>query len=62
MKAYEYARLGLENLAMVERPVPVPAPHEVVVKIHAVSLNYRDLLPRLGTLQSATPSPGRSLL
>src|SRR6476646_10715185 len=44
MKAYEYARLGLEHLALVERPVPTPAPHEVVVKIHAVSLNYRDLL------------------
>ncbi len=44
MKAYEYSKLGLENLAIVERPVPKPKSHEVVVKFHAASLNFRDLL------------------
>ena len=44
MKSYEYAKLGLENLALVERPLPRPAAHEVVVKLHAASLNYRELL------------------
>ena len=44
MRTYEYPNLGLENLALVERPLPRPAAHEVVVKFHAASLNYRDLL------------------
>ena len=44
MKTYEYSKLGLENLKLVERPMPKPAAHEVVVKFHAASLNYRELL------------------
>jgi NADPH:quinone reductase-like Zn-dependent oxidoreductase len=44
MKAYEYPKLGLENLTLVERDVPKPGPKEVVVQFHAASLNYRDLL------------------
>lgn len=44
MKAYEYRRFGLDNLALVERDEPRAAAHEVAVKFHAVSLNYRDLL------------------
>ena len=44
MKTYQYPRLGLENLALVECDEPKPAPREVVVKFHAASLNYRDLL------------------
>lgn len=42
MRTYEYSKLGLENLALVERPMPRPAAREVVVKFHAASLNYRD--------------------
>jgi NADPH:quinone reductase-like Zn-dependent oxidoreductase len=34
----------LENLALVEREEPRAAADEVVVKFHAASLNYRDLL------------------
>jgi len=49
MQTYEYARLGLENLALVERPVPAPGPGEVQVRFHAASLNYRDLLFGLGS-------------
>jgi len=56
MKAYEIQEFGLENLALVERDVPEPQEREVLVKFHAASLNYRDLLmvkgfynPRLKT-------------
>lgn len=35
---------GLENLKVVERPDPVPGHGEVLVRMKAVSLNYRDLL------------------
>jgi NADPH:quinone reductase-like Zn-dependent oxidoreductase len=35
---------GLDNLTIDEIPEPHPGSGEVLVKIHAVSLNYRDLL------------------
>jgi NADPH:quinone reductase-like Zn-dependent oxidoreductase len=44
MKTYEYSKLGLENLTLVERTVPRPAASEVVVRFHAASLNFRELL------------------
>lgn len=48
MKAYQYPKLGLENLTLAERPLPQPAAGEVVVKFHAASLNYRELLVAWG--------------
>jgi NADPH:quinone reductase-like Zn-dependent oxidoreductase len=44
MKAYEIQQFGLENLALVERETPKPAANEVLVKFHAASVNYRDLM------------------
>lgn len=44
MKVYEFPQLGLENLKLVDRPEPQAGPHQVVVKLHAASLNYRELL------------------
>ena len=44
MKAFEIQQFGIENLALVERDTPAPRPSEVLVKFHAASLNYRDLL------------------
>ena len=35
---------GLENLSLVERPIPEIDAHQVLVRIRAASLNYRDLL------------------
>ncbi len=35
---------GLENLTIQEKPTPVPQSDEILVKMKAVSLNYRDLL------------------
>src|SRR3954447_10132592 len=35
---------GLENLAQVERPDPKPGPGQVLLKMKAWSLNYRDLM------------------
>jgi NADPH:quinone reductase-like Zn-dependent oxidoreductase len=45
MKAYElHPEEGFDALTIVDRPEPgPPAAHEVVVRIRAVSLNYRDL-------------------
>ncbi|HXH69669.1 MAG TPA: NAD(P)-dependent alcohol dehydrogenase [Pyrinomonadaceae bacterium] len=44
MKAYEINEFGIENLASVEREKPEPQANEVLVKFHAASLNYRDLM------------------
>ena len=35
---------GLDNLALVERPDPRPGPGEILVRLRAASLNFRDLL------------------
>src|SRR3954452_712294 len=35
---------GIDNLAVAERPEPKPGFGQVVLKMRAVSLNYRDLL------------------
>jgi NADPH:quinone reductase-like Zn-dependent oxidoreductase len=35
---------GLENVAVVERPEPAPDAGQVLVRLRAASLNYRDLL------------------
>lgn len=34
---------GLDNLKLEERDVPKPGPHQILVKMKAASLNYRDL-------------------
>lgn len=45
MKAYEIAKgcTGLDGLSMVEREQGEPSPSQVLVRVHASSLNYRDL-------------------
>ncbi len=48
MKAYEIQRFGLDGLAVVDRPIPEPSPSQIVVKMHAWSLNYRDLMTVTG--------------
>jgi NADPH:quinone reductase-like Zn-dependent oxidoreductase len=45
MKVYEIqGGFGLDSLRVAERPQPRPGPGEVLVKVRAVALNYRDLL------------------
>jgi NADPH:quinone reductase-like Zn-dependent oxidoreductase len=44
MKTYEIHRFGINELALTEREIPTPQANEVLVKFHAVSLNYRDLM------------------
>ena len=34
---------GLDHLTLVDRPTPTPGPGEVVVRLQAASINYRDL-------------------
>src|SRR5262245_59043832 len=45
MRAIELQNgFGIDNLAMAERPEPKPGAGQVVLKMRACSLNYRDLL------------------
>jgi NADPH:quinone reductase-like Zn-dependent oxidoreductase len=44
MKTYEINEFGIENLTLAERERPKPKKSEVLVKFHAASLNYRDLM------------------
>lgn len=48
MKAYEIQKFGIDGLAVVDRPVPEPRDNQVLIKMHAWSLNYRDLMTVTG--------------
>src|SRR5271170_8526891 len=44
MNAYPITQFGVEHLQRRELPKPTITPEMVLIKVHAVSLNYRDLL------------------
>ena len=44
MKVWQIQSFGIEQLVLEHLPQPRPGRGEVLVKVHAVSLNYRDLL------------------
>jgi NADPH:quinone reductase-like Zn-dependent oxidoreductase len=44
MRVYELRGVGLDQLICVDRPMLRPGPEQVLVRVHAASLNYRDLL------------------
>jgi NADPH:quinone reductase-like Zn-dependent oxidoreductase len=48
---------GLDHLKLIERPIPEPRYSEVVIRISAVSLNYRDMDMVLGTYPFSFPLP-----
>lgn len=48
---------GLDNLVLAERPDPVAGPGQVLVRVGAVSLNYRDLLTVQGVYNPKQPLP-----
>lgn len=58
MKAYELtAFAGLDALQRTERPEPRPGPGEVLVRLRAASLNFRDLLIAKGSYNPKLPLP-----
>ena len=44
MKVWKVFSFGIDDLEQAELPTPEPGPRQVLVRVHAVSLNYRDLL------------------
>ncbi|GAC1401225.1 MAG: NAD(P)-dependent alcohol dehydrogenase [Pyrinomonadaceae bacterium] len=57
MKVFEIQKFGVENLALAEREKPQPKANEVLIKMHAVSLNFRDLLMVKGQYNPRLPLP-----
>ena len=57
MRSYRLERFdGLEGLKRVEQEIPSPAPGEVLVRVRATALNFRDLAIAMGW----TPFPTRA--
>ena len=44
MQAYTVKSFGIENFSRVELPAPSPSSREVLIRVRAISLNYRDML------------------
>jgi NADPH:quinone reductase-like Zn-dependent oxidoreductase len=56
MKAYELHPLeGFDALKLVERKTPEVGPHDALVRVRAVSLNYRDLVMAKGAQKRKQP-------
>lgn len=49
MKAFEIREFGIDELALVEQEMPAVKPDEVLVRLRAASLNYRDVMVAAGT-------------
>lgn len=48
---------GFDALSIVERPTPTPGPHEVLIRVRAVALNYRDFVFVEGKAMPTHPLP-----
>ena len=58
MKVFEIqGEFGLDNLRPAERPDPTPGPGEVLLRMGAASLNYRDIMTVGGTYNPRQPLP-----
>src|SRR5262245_10729357 len=57
MKAFEIRSFGLDQLKLVDCETPAAGPGQVVVRMRAASLNYRDLLVVRGQYNPRMPLP-----
>jgi NADPH:quinone reductase-like Zn-dependent oxidoreductase len=58
MKCYVIpAPTGIDSLTLAERPDPAPGPRQVLVRVRASSLNYRDLLTIEAQYARSAPKP-----
>ena len=48
---------SIDALTLVERPDPTPGPRQVLVRVRATALNYRDLITVEGKYARAAPKP-----
>jgi NADPH:quinone reductase-like Zn-dependent oxidoreductase len=57
MKLFEIRDFGIDNLVLVERETPRPGPGEVLVRLTAACLNYRDYMVVSGTYNPKLKRP-----
>jgi len=57
MRAVQLTAYGLDHLETVDLPAPRPNPNEVLVRMEAAALNYRDLLLATGKLYRGVELP-----
>jgi len=57
MRQWLTAGSGIDDLRLVETPIETPGPRQILVRIEAVSLNYRDLLVINGESTWRPPAP-----
>ena len=57
MKAYSLKAFGVDQLTLGDQPEPTPGPRQVLLKMRAASLNYRDLLMVKGQYNPKQPLP-----
>ena len=57
MKVVELTRFGLDTLTVSEREIPAPSAQQVLVRVHANSLNFRDLRVAQGLYDPKMPLP-----
>ncbi len=57
MRAFELGKFGIDGLRLVQRADPRPGPGQVLVRMRAASLNYRDYLMVKGTYDRRQPLP-----
>src|SRR6516162_4993522 len=57
MRVVELSTFTLDSVSVVERPEPRPGPSEVLIRVRACSLNYRDLLVMKGLYSKKLPLP-----
>lgn len=44
MQVWQISSFGVDSLEFTERPDPEPGPGQVVIRVHAISFNFRDLM------------------
>ena len=57
MLAWELESRGFDTVKLVDRPVPTPGRHEMLVRVSAVSLNHRDEDIVVGNYPFEIPTP-----
>ena len=57
MRAFEIQEFGIDNLKLVERDAGTPGPFDVLVRLKAASLNFRDLMVTEGTYNPRLKRP-----
>jgi NADPH:quinone reductase-like Zn-dependent oxidoreductase len=57
LKAIEIQEFGIDKLALVDRPKPVPGPGQALVRMTAASLNYRDYMMVVGAYNPRLKRP-----